>query len=56
MEIKIQIEKDLFTSYVVGTLVADEKNSELIIGEIISYDPITGISICKLYENEKSDQ
>lgn len=45
MEIKIQIEKELFTSYVVGTLVADENNKDLMIGEIISYEPTTGINL-----------
>jgi len=55
MEIKIQIDKYLSTNYVVGTLVADEIDKDIIIGEIISYDPDTGIAICKLYKEEESD-
>lgn len=53
MEIKIQIDKDLYTNCVVGTLVSNENND--IIGEIILYDPNTGIAICKLYKEEESD-
>lgn len=55
MKIKIQIDKYLYTNYVVGTLVADEIDKDVIIGEIISYDPNTGIAICKLYKEEESD-
>lgn len=39
MKIKIQIDKYLYTNYVVGTLVADEVDKDVTIGEIISYDP-----------------
>jgi hypothetical protein len=48
MEIKIQIDKDLYTNYIVGTLVADEIDKDVIIGD-------TGIAICKLYKEEESD-
>lgn len=47
MDIKIQIDKDLYTNHVVGTLVADEIDKDVIIGEIIA--------ICKLYKEEESD-
>jgi hypothetical protein len=53
MEIKIQLEKNLDPDEVIGILVSDETNIDLILGEIISYDTITGIAVCEL--NEKSD-
>ena len=49
MEIKIQLEKDLILEDVITTLVSDE-DTHTIVGDIINYDPITGIAICKLYE------
>jgi hypothetical protein len=54
MEIKIQLDSNLIVEEVIGTYVSEE-NSNIIIGEIISYDEITGIAICELYEkgNEK---
>ena len=53
MEIKIQLEKNLI-SEVVGTSVSEEDNIDLIIGEVISYDTITGIAVCEI--NEKLDE
>jgi len=50
MQIKIQLDKNLIPEEVIGSLVSDEINVELIIGEIISYDTITGIAICELEE------
>jgi hypothetical protein len=50
MEIKIQLEKKLIMDDVIGTVVSEENLTE-IIGEIISYDIITGIAICELYKN-----
>jgi hypothetical protein len=50
MEIQIQIEKNLVTEEVIGTEVSEESNPDLIIGEIISYNTITGIAICELEE------
>ena len=50
MEIKIQLEKNLITEEIVGTKVSEENNVDLVIGEIISYDTITGIAICELDE------
>lgn len=55
MEIQIQLENNLIIEDVIGVYVSDETNIEEIIGEIIDYDSITGIAICKLYENEKGD-
>lgn len=52
MEIKIQIEKNLITEQVIGSLVSDQKNPDLILGKIISYDTITGIAICELINEE----
>jgi hypothetical protein len=52
MEINIQIEKNLIPEQVIGTSVSDENNKNFIIGEIISYDTITGIAVCEIYENE----
>jgi len=49
MDIRIQLEKDLIVEDVVGTLVSEDESSN-IIGEIIYYDEITGISICELYK------
>lgn len=54
MEIKIQIEKNLIPEEVIGTEVCEENNADIVIGEIISYDTITGIAICEL--NEKGDE
>jgi len=48
-EIKIQLEKNLITEDVISSLVSEE-DSETIVGEIISYNAMTGIAICKLYE------
>ena len=48
-EIKIQLEKNLIPEEVITSLVSEE-DSDSIIGEIISYNSITGIAICKLYE------
>jgi hypothetical protein len=53
MEIKIQLEKNLLIEDVIGTPVVDEKDIDIILGEVISYDTITGIGICSL--KEKSD-
>jgi len=53
MEIKIQLEKNLIPEDIIGTKVSEENNVDLIIGEIISYDTITGLAICEL--NEKTD-
>ena len=50
MEIKIQIGENLVSDNIIGILVSKE-NSEIIIGEIVSYDTLTGIAICELYEN-----
>jgi hypothetical protein len=50
MEIKIEIEKNLEPEDVIGILVSEENNKDLIIGEIISYDTITGIAVCELHE------
>ena len=55
MEIQIQLENNLITEDVIGVYVSDEINTDEIIGEIISYDTLTGIAICKLYEKEKGD-
>jgi len=55
MEIQIKLDKNLISDDVVGAFVSDENNVEKIIGEIISYDSITGIAICKLDEKEKGD-
>ena len=52
MKIKIQLDLNLIEEDIIGTLVSDEDS---IVGEIISYDEITGISICELY-NKKSDE
>jgi len=49
MEFKIQLEINLLPDEVIGSHVSDESKNE-IIGEIISYDTITGIAICKLYK------
>jgi hypothetical protein len=54
MEIKIQLEKNLMIDDVIKTPVSEELSSD-IIGEIISYDDITGIAICELY-NKKENQ
>lgn len=48
MEIKIQLEKNLISEDIIGTLVSEE-SSDSIIGEVIDYDTITGIAVCKLY-------
>lgn len=53
MEIKIQLEKNLISENVIGIPVSTEDNSDIIIGEITSYDTFTGIAVCLL--NEKSD-
>lgn len=55
MEIKIQLRKNLELNDVIGAIVSDECNEEIIIGEVISYDAFTGIAICKLNEKEKGD-
>lgn len=55
MEIQIQLEKNLNSEDIIGVLVSSETNIEEIIGEIVYYDGITGIAICKLYENKKGD-
>ena len=52
MEINIKIEKNLIPDEVIGTLVSDEDNVDIIIGEVVSYDTITGIAVCELYEKE----
>jgi len=49
MEIRIQLKKELITEDVMGTLVSEEDSSN-IIGEIVSYDMITGVAVCELYE------
>ena len=53
MEIKIQLEKNLVSEEVIGTSVSEENNSDLIIGEIISYDTFTGIATCELNEKNR---
>jgi hypothetical protein len=53
MEIRIQIEKNLILEEVVGTSVCDDNDLDTIIGEVISYDTISGIAICNMYK--KSD-
>ena len=58
MEIKIKIEQNLIPDDVIGTKVseyAENDNVESIIGEVISYDTITGIAICELYDEKKGD-
>ena len=55
MEIQIQLEKNLIKEDVIGAIVAEENNIEEIIGEVISYDSITGMAICKLLDNKKGD-
>lgn len=52
MEINIQLEKNLISEDIIGTLVSEENNDN-IIGEIVSYDTITGLAVCLL--NEKGD-
>lgn len=52
MEIKIQIDKNLSEIDVIGALVSQE-NSDDIIGEIISYDSVSGIALCQLYDDKK---
>lgn len=54
MEIKIQLEKNLISDDIVGTDVSEDNNPDLIIGEIISYDTITGIAVCEI--NEKTNE
>jgi hypothetical protein len=54
MEIKIQIQKDLIPDDVIGTPVSDENDISKIIGEIVSYDTITGIAVCEI--NKKDDE
>jgi hypothetical protein len=49
MEIKIQLDKNII-EHVIGTLVC-EQDSDDAAGEIISYDKISGVAICKLYDN-----
>lgn len=49
MEVKVEIEKNLIPDDVIGTPVSLD-DSEEIIGEVISYDTITGIAVCKLYD------
>lgn len=49
MEIKIQLKENLILEDVIGSYVSEE-DSNLIIGEIVSYDETTGIAICNLYE------
>lgn len=56
MEIQIQIEKNLVPDVVVGTLVSEESDFNLIIGKIISYDTLTGLAICELDENKDLEQ
>lgn len=56
MEIQIQIEKNLVPDVVVGTLVSEELDFNLIIGKIISYDTLTGLAICELDENIDLEQ
>jgi hypothetical protein len=56
MEIQIQIEKNLVPDVVVGTLVSEESDFNLIIGKIISYDTLTGLAICELDENIDLEQ
>ena len=55
MEINIQIEKNLIPEEVVGTSVSNENNIDLIIGEIISYDTITGIAVCNIYKKDENN-
>ena len=54
MEIKIQLQPNLIPDEVIGTLVSDvsDDNSEVIVGEVIYYDTITGIAICELYKKD----
>jgi len=53
MEIRIQLEKNLLEESVIGSPVFDDDNLDILVGEIISYDTITGIGVCLL--QEKSD-
>ena len=55
MEIKIQLDKNLLLEEVIGTLVCEE-DSDVIIGEIILYDSLSGISTCKLYDKDKKNE
>ena len=54
MEIKIQLEKNLISEDIIGSLVSDE-DIDKIVGEVVSYDTITGIAICSLYEIKNDD-
>lgn len=49
MDIKIQLDSNLILEDVIGTYVSEE-NSNIVIGEIVSYDNTTGIATCELYE------
>lgn len=53
MNISIQLEKNLIPEDVIGTPVSDDNDLDLILGEVVSYDTITGIAVCKLHK--KSD-
>jgi hypothetical protein len=53
MEIRIQIEKNLILEEVVGTSVCADNDLDTIIGEVISYDNISGIAVCRMHK--KSD-
>ena len=54
MEIKIQIEKNLIPEEIIGTEVSEENNIDEIIGEIISYDTITGIAVCEMNDKKEN--
>ena len=55
MEINIQLEKNLITDDVIGTPVSDDSDIDVILGEIISYDTITGIAVCLMNYNDTKD-
>lgn len=52
MEIQIQLEKDLLLESVINVKVYEGENIDKPIGEVISYDPLTGVAICNMNENE----
>jgi len=54
MEIKIQLDRNLLPEDVIGTLVSEEDKLDEIVGEIISYDTITGIAICEIKKGDET--
>jgi len=59
MKIKVQLEKNIKRDEIISetniTLVSDD-TSDLIIGEIISYDTKTGVAICELYDVKEEEE